>query len=203
MTTAALLDRLEKTPEFRKLTAQAAVQDLVERREHVAEIERLRAEAAEARPGLEKTLEAKIRQHTKAAAVLQAAEAAVAEARGVLHNHNARANHAVGLHANALVKTAPPAIDDFIRELRDLDDSTRKMRPTTREGVSDRDEFGRPVYSTTHWTRPSILSRMAAIREAIAEADALKLAAVEDLPAAIDAIRQAIPSGTELVPLEA
>ena len=196
-------DWLADTPMGRKLIAEKDAKALAERQGHVAEIERIRAEQAEARPPLAKAIAASVRERAKAQAALAKTEAAEVAARGAIHNAAHRTGHAIHMHEIALRQTADPAIDDFIREMRDLGQEARKMRATTREGIAGYSPMSnRPVMRTTHSSYPSILARMEAVRAAIESAESLKVVAVSDVPAAIEEIRQSIPDGLELVPLE-
>jgi len=196
-------DWLKDTTMGRKLVAEKTATALAERQGHVGDIARLRGEADQGRPALEKALADATRARQKAEAAVEKAVALERQAYGVLRSASHRATHAIHLHQCELAKTADPAIAHFIIELRGLFDPTRKMHATERSSVVGSDEFGRPVSEVSHWSRPSIAERLRAIPRAIAEAEALRLQAIEDMAGAIQTIRESIPSGTEMVPLEA
>jgi len=193
---------LQDTTMGKKLVAEKTANTLAERQEHVAEIERIRAEADEARPPLEKALAAATKHREKAEVAIDKLREAEQVAFVALRSATLRADHAASLHANALAMSAPPEINQFIRKLADMGDATRKMRPRTEESEIDRDEFNRPVLGVTHWSRPSILKRMAAIRQAVEQAEGLKLQATDDVRVAIENIRKSIPDGLEMVKME-
>jgi len=199
----ALPTWLKDTSMGKKLVAEKTANELADRQQRVATREQIRADETERRPSLEKTLEDKRKKLGKTEAAKVVAEEEVQTAYNALRRLSLSSDHQVGLIDGELRTSADPAIDDFIRELADMGDATRKMRPRSQEAVVNRDEFNRPIFAISHSSRPSILARMSAIREAVQTAEVLRLQAIENLPAAIDAIRQGIPSGTEMVPLEA
>ncbi len=136
----------------------------------------------------------------KLSAAVDKAEGEVERARGVLKSATQGLRAALGAQIGLtrtiesqcnrlrgeLRSTADPAIADFLGELQDHEEKLRT--PIAVSQTTDPD--GKVSYFST---KPGVDARRVALREARAKAERLQEAAIEDLPAALEAIRATIP----------
>lgn len=196
MTTATVARLLEEDEELlAELRTRQRKRIEKGRAENAKAIEKLEREKAKVLPGL-------VEKREKAEAAVQtvqdALEAAKAEAnaaylelQGTTHSLDA----GIRDHQRELERTADPQIDAFIVELDGLAKKTRKRSIETRqEGKIFFGGGSEKLFST----RPAMQRRLEAIRDAIGEAERLKLEVGADVEARIGEIRDAIPKGDAL-----
>ena len=182
-----------------QMLTEAAEKTQAERQALAAEIESITEQLKSDLPGLLKTE--------------KLAKAAVERARKALEAACEKRDAASKARSNAIVRadcrrdqlrarlrdSADPAIDEFIRKLRDAWDATRRRSPLVEEkGAGKFRRDGREVMTVSS-TQPSLCDRMRAIQAAIREAEGLKLQAVGDVGEALAEIEKSIPDGEQLV----
>lgn len=184
-----------------KLLAEEDAKAFAKREQAVAECAAADAAFSETMPALLKKFRAAQAATAKAEATAAKVKLAQGEAYGEMHNARCRHEGVVGALKHDLLATADPLINEFLAELHALTETTRRMRPQLQFERMYNSVTLRGTEVATHWTRPSILKRLEAIRCAVQLAEGLKLQAV-DVAVEIDKIRLTIPDGLALVALE-
>ena len=189
-----LLEQLKASPIGKQLEHDFEAETFKKRKAAADEIKRITAEEAKVLPGL---LEAR----EKAKADVKAAQEAVQKAKkaydrtfGAVWNVTVRANARRNEQEQILRGSYSEEIDKFKEEMNEL------LRLTRLKGSEFRDHGGRsPVddkwYGKVYSNREAVLVRLAYLQAAIAEAEELKLQALEPekLTARLKEIRRKMP----------
>jgi hypothetical protein len=122
---------------------------------------------------------------------LQDAQAARGRIFGRHQNETSRLQGAVRREQEILLEGADPAIGSFIDELQDLLQATREAATSTPH--FQRSIGGKDIVTRVTSNQKSVDRRIAAITDTIAVAEALKLAAVPDVPMRLEALRGSLP----------
>ncbi|MBI4498194.1 MAG: hypothetical protein HY689_09875 [Chloroflexi bacterium] len=195
------MQRFFQSDAARELERQYQEEHLAERRALVGEVERLEAAWGNERARLDGEVKRTKNSLEEVREALRKAEEEHARAVGTLRSASFGHDHALQRLERKLREGAPEVLDDFLKELRDLADETRRAIQSEE-----------PVHSLVPWNEkpglsnaPSVRARLEAIRRALDEAEALKLAALapDELAAHLDALRRGLPEIGPMVPVEA
>jgi len=193
MTSPTFIERLEASGVGREILEKEQAETLARRRQLVKELAKITAEHEAALPAL---IESEEKAAAKVRRAEEAFEAAQASHRAALYARVTAANSlesARGPLVGELLASAPREIDAFIAEMRDLFEKTRRLEissPPMRPGVFggiDPDDV-----AAADAAYQNLTSRLARIRSAIPEAEALKLEALDskELAERLDGLRQ-------------
>jgi len=150
---------------------------------------------------IERDIVALDRKFSEATDKISAAEKALAAARLAQgHAWAERHTRKLGFEAafdnatRTLVETCHPAIGVFLGEMRDEYDRTRRIRVDDRSEVVINQNTGKKTRKSES-NKDRIVARMAAIREAVAEAEEMRLLADQSgVPAALQKLKNELPS---------
>ena len=180
---------LLKTRLGKELQAEAAAEIETDRAAMAAEIERLQTEAAETLPALNEAAAAAKAEFEAGAKIQAKLRAEFGDAERRAQGARLSLDHQISNLQAQLRISADPSIDVLIAALQDLWETARHVRPDVTE-YGEKDARGLRPRTTN---MPSIVGRMDAIREAILEAEALKLRTGVDVAARLDQIRDGVP----------
>ncbi|HEY4370276.1 MAG TPA: hypothetical protein VGN07_23795 [Steroidobacteraceae bacterium] len=186
-----VLERFLKSDAGTRIVAELNIEHLERRRALVREISEERRRFADSSTWLDHAVALAEKRHETATAAL--AEA-VAELQAAATRKLAAifdCDNAIARHERELLALADARIDDFLRELSNLQSATMAQYVST-----ERTDYSfviprREGMSNAHVIEPK-LQRIRLARE---KAEALKLAATDDIPRELDSLRQFVENG--------
>ncbi len=188
-----LFDYFLKSDQGQELVKKRQGEIRESRLQAISKIETTRADQEKQMPKFNQAASDAWSKVLKARKSLEKAEANWAESqrekRAIAHGFETTIHQAETFLRNS----ADPAIDLFIRELRDLQEQIMARDVTNIELPGKRNPVSLAREKDFHGNVEVVRKALAAIREGIRSAENLKSQDIEDLDAALNTIRQTIP----------
>ena len=181
---------IESTPFGEKIKAEREAGELALRRELIERKKKLLGELEEGAPPLRRATAQALEAIRKTQAALKKDEGVWVDKKRAERSFIAsKEMQIVGIDAQ-LCAGASPLVGTFLDELRAMADTTRRIHPEVQDIIKYR---GLEPVVTGHRTNiDTIEARLADIRAALTAAEALKVLAIEDVPAELEKIKREI-----------
>jgi hypothetical protein len=179
----------KRSPVGETILADTAVREAAKRKVVADRLAELRTEQGATLPALKKAAEAALARVESAREALKMAEQNHAVAAGKHMSKSIELGSLCDRLENLLRDTAPVEIDDFIYEMSELhEENRRRLQVMERTGKRNPIDDSAPVIVHTNLT--ALNARLAAIRAAMAAAEALRILPI--VPLDLDGLLQAL-----------
>jgi len=189
-----LLQKIMKSEIGQKILGKEKLDTLKKRKGAVEAINQLKSESGLIVPPLRKECGKELEKVRECEKKLEAAKMRHGEAYRKMYGESHSFNTAISKHEVLLRKTYDPAVDKFLEEMNSLMVHCREAGPELlkREQVRDSNSLALSYQETFDTQRhKDTLGKVEKIYE---QADAMKLEAVEDVPAKLNELRESIPN---------